>query len=282
MPSADLTKQLLIVGGLQGLGFSLLGLGLVLVYRINGVINFAHGAIGTMGAYFAVSASPHVPAGVAMLVAVGFGIACGAFIERVGMQRVKGKLEATILTLGIMISFQAIVILKWGIQPQPVPSIVGMGNITFWGVTTSRDAIAIAVVAVLAAGGLFAFLRYTTTGLQMDAAAQDELGAELNGISSGRMSLLSWTMASGLSGLTAMLLARQMTLTPDTLSVLTVVALVPAFIGGGLYGAVSSYLSGYSSQDIGDIRQSLPFIIVMLVLLFAFRALGPVARQREV
>lgn len=298
MPSADLTKQLLILGCFTGLGFSLLGIGLVLIYRINGVINFGHGAIGTLGAYLAVSVSPHVHPWVALLVAVAFGMACGAVIERIGMQRVRGKLEATILTLGIMIAFQATVLLRWGVTPQRVPSLVGGGNVTFWGVTTAWDAVAIGVVAFLAAGGLYAFLRWTTVGLQMEAASQDDLGAQLNGISSGFMSLLSWVMASGLAALTAMLLARQLGLTPTTLSVLTILALVPAFIGGlrsflltfvggALFGAARSYLSGYSGIDIVgieifEIRDALPFIIVMLVLILAFRAFGPVSRQREV
>lgn len=292
MPSLGLSTELLIIGALGGTAFALLGLGLVIVFRVSGVINFAHGAVGSLAAYFMLFVTAHSNAQVGTVAAMLFGAILSGVLYLLFVERLRGKVEATIITLGMMITFQAFVALRWGTAPKIVPPISANGTVTFLGVTTSWDTVLVAVLTVILAGGLHLFLQRTRTGLHIEAVAQSPIGASLSGISHRRATVLAWMIAGGLAGLAGVLLARQQQLDPSSLSIFTVLALVPAFIGrlrsigltllGGIaLGAASSYLTGFASANVIAVRNLLPVVVVLLVLLLrqSGTAQGAGARQ---
>src|SRR5436190_13353491 len=93
----------LVLGGL----FALAAIGLVLIYRVSGVLNFAHGAVAMFSTFIAyqVSVQSGLPGWIGLLAAVAAGIAMGFVIERFTMRPLAGKpvLTKVVITIGWLI-----------------------------------------------------------------------------------------------------------------------------------------------------------------------------------
>lgn len=94
-----------VLGIIQGMTYGLLAIGLVLIYRSNRIINFAHGQIGVFAAAFFALASAqwHVPYWVALPMALAIGAAVGAVAETAVIRRMRNapRLMSVVATLGV-------------------------------------------------------------------------------------------------------------------------------------------------------------------------------------
>ncbi len=202
-----------LLGAILGMTYGLLAVGLVLVFRTNRIINFAHGQIGVFGATFFVLADVkwHFPYWVAFPIAIAVAGAAGALTETAAVRRLRNapRLMSIVVTLGIgqfLLLFAAI------IDPTasagslfPQPSWLPVFNVGALRVTPAYSGMLIlspVVVVVIAV-----FLKRSRFGLAMRAASANPDAARMAGIFAGRMSSLAWAIAGGLSAFTAILTA---------------------------------------------------------------------------
>lgn len=279
-----LTPLLLLQLVLEGIGlgalYALAALGIVLIYKTTGVLNFAHGAIGMVSAFIAYQFGvvQQWPSIVAVLFALVFAAGFGWFMERFTLRplRERSALLRVIVTLGWLLVLQALASLIWGdtsyhqplhIFPSSGPAIAH--------VTLGIDQIANIVIAAGLAVLLALFLRVSPLGVAMRATADNPPAAKLLGIQVDRVSATAWIVGTLLAGITGLLLAPQSTLDTTELTILVIEALGAALIGGldslpltflgGLFlGIAQSVLVAFFPTGV---TQVLAFAVILGVLL---------------
>jgi ABC-type branched-subunit amino acid transport system ATPase component/ABC-type branched-subunit amino acid transport system permease subunit len=203
-------------GALFGSATGLLAVGLVLTYRTTRVINFAYGAMGSLGG--AVAATLAVGKqwnwAQAAMVGIATGVAVGALVERFIVRRFASspRLVLTVATIGLaqLLGGIAIFLPDWLGAPEVIPKVpTRLSDNTFEidpVVFTGNDLLLLAVVpAVLVA--LTWFLLRSEAGMAVRGMAENMDRARLLGIPVNQLSLLLWSVAGGLAALTVVLRA---------------------------------------------------------------------------
>jgi branched-subunit amino acid ABC-type transport system permease component len=209
----DTPPAVLVLGAIIGINYGLLAVGLVLVYRSNRIINFAHGEVGAFAASMFLLISLKVGINYYLLlpvaILIGAGASAGAEVIVVRRLRKAPKLMSIVATLGVgqfLVVFGLLINAQSGnalAYPQPpwLPSF------TVDGLVITPAYSAMLVFGPLAVVALAAFLRYSKFGLAIRCAAANPEAARMAGIPAARMSALAWGLAGGLSALTAILTA---------------------------------------------------------------------------
>lgn len=303
---------LFVVLGLgSGSVYAILGLGLVLKYRSAGVIDFAHGAIamwvayvfiglrstGTLylpwwgpGHHLQVGSGSGMATPVALVVAVVYGTVLGGVLFRlVYLPLRKAPALARVgASAGLMLAFQALAVIDFGSTTQSTPPILPQWHLTLFGLAMPTDGLWLAGIALVIAGALAFVYRWTRFGLLTRAAAENETGAALIGISANRVAFRNWLIASALAGLAGILVLPLTTITPGTYTLFVVpalgVALVARFssfavtaIGGLVLGAMQSELTKLQTVwhwlPQQGTQDGLPFILIMVAMAVTGRSL---------
>jgi len=275
--------------------YALLALGLAVVFSILGMINFAHGALMTLTGYALVFASiAGLPFGLAALFAVGVAIASAVALELVAFRPVRRASGATML----LTSFAVAVLLQLAFQifistrPQVVPlpalltTAVAIGDVAIG--MNRLISIAVAGIVLL---GLNQFLRRTTIGLAMRAAAEDFDVTRLMGIRANRVIAAAFALSGILAAIAAILWMAQRSSVDPLMGLVPVLkafiattigglgSLQGAVLGGLLLGAIEIYLAAYLPDAALPYQGALTLGVVILVLVV--RPQGLVGARRE-
>lgn len=200
-----------VLGIIQGMTYGLLAIGLVLIYRSNRIINFAHGQIGVFAAaFFALAATRwHVPYWVDLPVSLAVGAAVATVAETAVVRRLRQapRLMSVVATLGVG---QFLGLLAFAINGSVgagalFPEPPGMPTFAVGALVVTPAYSGMLFLSPLVALGLAVFLRRSRYGLGIRSASANPEAARMAGIFAGRMSSLSWALAGGLSALTAIL-----------------------------------------------------------------------------
>ncbi len=229
--------ELVLIGIAIGALYSLAALGIVLIYKTTGVLNFAHGAIGMFTAFIAyeLGVVRGWPAPIAVLLALAFAAAFGWLMERFTLRPLRERpvLTRVIVTLGWLLVIQSVAGLIWKDTAYHIPlQIFPTNGVQVGRLTLGYNEIANVVVAGVLAVLLGLFLRISPLGVAMRATADNPSAARLLGISVNRVSASAWILGSVLAGITGLLLAPLVTLNTTNLTVLVIEALGAALIGG--------------------------------------------------
>src|SRR5688500_11602302 len=197
----DISFALLLFGGIAGATYGILAGGLVLVYRSSKVINFAHGEIGAFGAATCglLAVKWDVPFWIAFAAGIGVSASLGAGTEMVVVRRLRNapRLMSLVATLGIaqfLLLFSAVVNSHArAASTYPLPA--GMPQFRVGGLLVTNAYSGMLFLSPLVVLGLVIFLRRSRFGLAMRAASANVDRARMAGISAGRMSTLTWTIA---------------------------------------------------------------------------------------
>ncbi|MGA9290664.1 MAG: branched-chain amino acid ABC transporter permease [Anaerobacillus sp.] len=273
----ELLFQQIFNGLTIGSVYTLVALGLTLVFGILHVPNFAHGAFYMVGAY------------VTLMMMVGFGfnywiaiIASVAVIALLGVvtqQLVFKKLEGAdgmrmmVAAIGILLFLEAFGQFMWGTEyyrmETPYASVVNLFGLT---VTLQRLLIIIAAVILMLA--LHFFLTKTMIGAAIVAMAQNREGAFLVGINANQVAWLTFAIAGGLAAAAASL-ASPINLVFPTMGNLVIMkafviiiiggmgSIPGAIIGGYLLGLTESIGATYISSDYKDV---IAFLLLVVIL----------------
>jgi ABC-type branched-subunit amino acid transport system ATPase component/ABC-type branched-subunit amino acid transport system permease subunit len=288
----------LVLGLINGMLIGFVAVGLVLVYKASRFLNLAHAQLGVLStqllAKLVLDDGWNWWAAFMVCVPVGFaiGFAVDHFIVRPLRERSASAVSLMLLTLGvsqILLVFTyistfgpSLVRVETIGYPQPFRPNITIGNVPL----TGSDLLTIVLVpALVAALGLF--LRYSILGKTMRAAASNPDEARLCGVSTRRVSLITWGLAGGASAIAGILQApnqsafSSVALGPDLLLLSLGAAALGAFVsipmalvGGLLIGVVNQvFLAGTSNPGDGELAV---LALIVLVLLVRGQAIGRV------
>ncbi len=274
--------QQLVNGLTLGAVYALIALGYTMVYGILELINFAHGEIYMLGAYFGIiflllvaplSLPLWAALGLAALAAAIFCAGWGITVERVAYRPLRRahRLAPLISAIGVSIFLQNLVMLTQGSADKVFPIAVPVGSIQGFIITTS--------LVIMA--GLHLFVGKTKLGKAMRATAQDRTMAQLVGIPTDRVIALTFAIGSVLAaaagimvgiyyGLVNFSIGYLAGIKAFTAAVLGGIGNIPgAMLGGILLGLLESLGAAYISSENKDI-----FAFVILILVLILRPTG--------
>jgi branched-chain amino acid transport system permease protein len=250
--------QVIILGLQAGAVFSLVSLGVALVYKATRIVNFAQGELGTIPAFiayivmtgFRVSGEPEADKGklwIATIVAIVVGAGLGILVNTLVIRRLAAVSPVTSLvaTAGVMLLSSALAVLFFEAKARRFPQYVG-GGFKFPGADVIVSWQTVVTLIVLAgAAALLALLFRTPPGVALLATAQEPFAAELQGISVSGMRTLAWALAGVLGALAGLLGAGVFaSIAP---AFMTSTFLIPALTGavlGGLTSMVGAVAGG--------------------------------------
>ncbi len=283
--------QQLINGLTIGSIYALVALGYTMVYGILKLINFAHGELFTLGAYFAltlivsmglVNMIPNLVVGLLLLVLfIAGGVAVtGVLLERTAYKplRKAGRLPALVSALGASIFLQNAIMIFYGPNYQVLPeNILPPISWEIMGVEITLMRLLILIISVSLMVGLYLLIQKTLIGTAIRASALDHDTARLMGINVDGIISLVFIIGPALGGIAGMLVGmyyRQISFTMGwayglkafTAAILGGIGNIPgAMVGGLILGVVEALGAGYLSASWKD---ALAFLILILILIF--------------
>lgn len=234
-----------IIGLSLGAIFSLAALGIVLIYRTTGVLNFAHGAMGMFSTFVAWQifygiSHPYWPQWLAtvvsILAALVFAALMGLFLDVAVFRwvRTRPPVVKAVITIGILLALQATASLIWKNNQYHLPIYVAPQD-WVWHVADvpiGANTIAIFVVALALALGLAAFLQFSSFGRSMRAVSDSPTAASLWGVPVAKVSAVSWMLGSLIAAIAGILITPFINFDTTSLTLLIIDALAAALIGG--------------------------------------------------
>ena len=275
--------QAAVAGWISGGAYALLGVCVVLLYRMVGVLNLAQAAVGVFGTYVMLVV---YGLGWGVWTGVLLGLIAGALIGALlGSIMSKWFSEAPLqtrssVTIAMLIALLTIGLRVFGSDPRPAPDLFGNSSLEAFGVVIPTEAIVVIALAALLAFGIGRFLQRTKVGTWLRALSERPTAAELLGIPAQALTVGVWAVAGAISSLAVMLILP--TRTPDftVLTLLILPAMAAALVGvfksfgitivGGLsIGLIEGLTSSIGS--IAPFRQVIWFAVMLLALLYAQR-----------
>jgi branched-chain amino acid transport system permease protein len=269
-----------LVGGLAlGSIYALIAIGVALVYRTTGIVNFAQGELVAIGAYAYVFASSlSASPAVTLLAAVLGGVAAGAVFFAVIHVLLRGheELRLVVGTIALLTLVQGGARLLATDRPYRAETwLFRDETIHLGGATLPVNSLVVIAVLAVAAAGLFLFFSRTTVGKAMAAVAEDPLRAALAGIPVRTMLLLSWAGAGALAAIAGVLISPVTGVFPAMGAQVFLAAIVGAVLGGldSIFGAllgglVVGLVQTYAVIAVGGaFRDLVVFGLLLLVLI---------------
>ncbi|CAB4695866.1 MAG: ATP-binding cassette domain-containing protein [Actinobacteria bacterium] len=202
---------IVLLGVIVGMTYGLLSVGLVLIYRTNKIINFAHGQIGAFGAaVFGLCAVKwHIPYWVAFPIALAVGGLTASATEVAVVRRLRNapKIMSVVATLGagqVLLAVGLLINLQSSLGGS-YPSPVGLPVFRVGPLLVTEAYSGMLILSPVLVIAIAVFLRTSRYGLAMRAAAANPEAARMAGIYSGRMSGLVWALAGVLTTFSAIL-----------------------------------------------------------------------------
>ncbi|WHX38542.1 branched-chain amino acid ABC transporter permease [Mesobacillus sp. AQ2] len=273
----EILVQQLFNGLTIGSVYALVALGLTLVYGILHIPNFAHGALYMMGGY--ITLMMMVQYGLhywlAILVSVIAVGLIGVLMERLVFHPLRHAppIHDKIAAIGILLFLEAFAQFIWGadyqMMPTPYGQVVQVFGLTF---TMQRLLIIIAAIGVMVL--LYLFLKKTFTGATIIAMSQERDGANLVGINTNRVAMLTFLISGGLAAIASSLAAPINLVFPGMGQLVILKAFVIIILGGmgSIPGAIiGGYILGFS-ESLGatyisnDYKDIIAFILLVIIL----------------
>ena len=221
---------------------SLIAVGLVLIFGVMGVINFAHGELYMMGAYAVVYlyAGMDVPFLAAVAAGLVFVGCLGLLMEWALFRPLRDNpLGGLIASIGFLLILQSLAVLGFGLRMQNVPA-VSKASLTIGSAVLTYERLLVIGAAVVLLGLLWLFLRRTRFGWALRAVSQDREAAALQGISINQTARWAMFIGAALAGTAGALTAPLVAPTPYIGHPVIVTAFIVIIVGGigSLEGAV--------------------------------------------
>jgi branched-chain amino acid transport system permease protein/urea transport system permease protein len=256
---------------------SLVALGLIVIFGIMGVLNLAHGAFMTLGAYtvWLVTAELGFSFWIGLLVvpfAVGF---LGLLVERLIIRWLYDRLIDTLLvTWGLAIAMRELIKLTFGVDNKqvanPLPARIDLGVTVY---PMYRLFLIVFVLVVIAA--IFLLFHRTRYGIRLRAVQQNKEAASLLGINRSRIYGFSFALGTALTGLAGAAIAPLFVVEPAMGQDYLIQAFLAVILGGSgsLLGVIpgSTIVAGFTSVASSYIQPVLAetlvyvFVIIMVI-----------------
>ena len=276
----ELILQSIINGLVQGSFYALFAVGLVLIFGVMGVVNFAHGELVMVGAYtiwflHAQNGWPFIPT---ILVACVLVTLIGLLMERFLFRPTRDDpLAGLICSIGVLFILQVAATVIGGDGPsKQVPP-------PFHGTLVIMESLRIPyqrlfsfAVSVLALGTLWFFLTKTKLGWALRAVALDREASALQGININRISMIAIGVGGALAGLAGALIATLTNINPLMGHNVIITAFIVTIVGGVgslsgavlaavLYALFHTFVTVYVGGTIATICGLILMVIVLII-----------------
>jgi ABC-type branched-subunit amino acid transport system ATPase component/branched-subunit amino acid ABC-type transport system permease component len=267
-----------------GAVIGLLAIGLVVIHRGSGVVNFAQGAMAMIGTYtfWTLNTNDGVEYWLAAAAGVALAALLGVATQVLVMSKLRNAAPVTrlIATLGVLTILQQVASLRYPTGFEVVTPALPVTSVKIFGVTVAKSSLILLGIALVMVVGLELLYRRTQFGRATMAAKENQRATAALGFSPGRLAVINWALGSALAAVAGILLAPISGLSVDTYTLLILPALAAAvvgnlasfpitLVGGIVVGIVQSELLGYVTTP-GWATTS-PFIIVLVLLIFRGR-----------
>nr|WP_060986796.1 branched-chain amino acid ABC transporter permease [uncultured Acidovorax sp.] len=283
--------ELAVNGGLAGLMYALVAMGIVLIYKSSSVPNLAQGGLTMLGAYMvlAFANGAGLPMWLAIPAAMATMFLAGMGIERVALRRLAGRPIVMILmmTLGIDIFIRATTMTIWGGSGRPLQIGISDAPLFLGPLLLNRAYVVGAVVSLVLFVAFMLFFR-TRRGVVLRAIADDYTASWSVGISVERGVALSWALSSVVATTAGVLWGSVQTV-DQTLAMLLLKGITVAVLGGLdslggailaglLLGILESVASGVLDPLLGGGTREL-VVAAVLILTIMIRPHGLFGRH---
>ena len=278
MPELSTLLAQVFTGLVLGMIYVLLAIGLSLIFGLMTVVNFAHGALYMLGAYFGVLLLSQTKSfWVALIVAPLMVGALGLLIERFLIRRLYGRSpdDPLLLTFGLSLILVEGVKVFWGkigLTLDPPRALAGAVDLGFM-IFPAYRLFLVAVIAVVLIA-LYFFLVRTNIGLIIRAGSRDPLMVRALGINLGRVWLVVFGIGTGLAGLAGILAGPMRGADAEMGVTMVIESFVVIVVGGmgSLLGAVVAGLLigqvvGLTTFFVPKAAEIMVFVVMAVVLL---------------
>lgn len=272
--------QLVVSGLALGCIYALLALALVIINKATDVVNFSQGEMAMLGTFAVLSAlsATGLPLWTVLLAAFSLGALFGLLVERLAMRPLASAppINALIASIGLFLVFHHLAGWIWGYDPYRFPSLFPPEPVTIAGARISQASLGMLAVSLTVMGLLYLFFEHTRIGIGMRAASMNRRAAQLMGVNVGRVSMIAWALAGGVSLVAGILIAPLTFLDFEMMVIVLLKAFAGAILGGfnSLPGAVVGCLAiGVIENLFGAyvstaFKDAFAFSVIVLVLMF--------------
>ncbi len=283
MPEVGITLDSLfgqlLLGLVNGSFYAMLSLGLAVIFGLLNIVNFAHGALYMMGAYFGWMALTYLGIGYwwSLLISPALVALFGMLIERTLLQWLYklDHLYGLLLTFGVSLVIEGTYRYFFGVsgQPYPVPDLLsGSTNLGFMSLPNYRAWVVLA--SLLVCLGTWFVIERTRLGAYLRAATENPQLTQAFGINVPLLVMLTYGFGAGLAAFAGVLAAPVIQITPLMGNNLIVIVFAVVVIGGmgSILGAVATGLAlgvieGLTKVFYPEASSTVVFVIMALVLL---------------
>jgi branched-chain amino acid transport system permease protein len=276
----ELYVQAFINGILTGGVYSLMAVGLSLIFGVMRVINFAHGDMMVWGMYLSLwlfttlGLDPYLS--IPLTGAAVFLL--GAAIQRGLVNRILAAPHEMqiLLMMGVALVLENLALMVWGPDPRRVN--VSYGLSTFWmgPIVVDLARLVTFALALVLALCLYLFLRRTDLGRMIRAASDNQTGALLVGTDITKVFTLAFGVGAACVGAAGSLMTPLLPFTPSSGLLFTVTSFNIVIIGGmgNLLGAFVGGLLVGVSESLGavllvpSLKEIVGFVLLVVILLF--------------
>ena len=284
--------QFLLAGLTVGAMYSLAALGYTLIYNASHLVNFAQGEFIMVGA---ITAAVLVEQGLALpLAAVGavlLTFVVGALTERLAIRPARGAPLVTLLiiTMGVGLILKGAVQLAFGKGTYSLPAFSGEAPIRLGQASLTPQSLWVMGCTTVVVLALAWYFTRTLGGKSMLATSYNPFAAQLMGIDTPRVLMMSFALAGALGAIGGVLTAPITFTSSEAGTVLGLKGFAAAalggigsgtgaLVGGLLLGVIEALTAGYVSSSYKD---AVAFVLLLLVLIFMPRGLfGRKAAER--
>lgn len=286
--------QLIMNGLIAGGIYALLAIGYTMVYGVLKFINFAHGEIFMIGAYFVYTFS--VVCGfnffVSCILSVLLVSLIGVLIEKIAYKplRTKSRLAPLLTAIGISILLQNMVLLIFGPRVKSI-GLLSMGkSVNLFGSYVTPIQIIIIVTSIALMLILFFFVKWSKLGKAIRASADNLTIAEIVGINTDTTISAAFAIGSGLAAIAGILISLDQNMKP-TMGILAGLKAFTAAVLGGIGDIKGAVLGGFMIGMIENIaiwklpsenKDIIAFLILLGILWFRSEGLFRTLKEESV
>ncbi|MGM7667181.1 branched-chain amino acid ABC transporter permease [Microbacterium sp. A93] len=272
-----------VSGLIMGSTYAILAVCVVVLYRLVGVLNFSHAALGALGAYGCYAL---LGAGLPWPLAVLAGLVLSGTLAGLSgwvLARWFGEPSTTVRAVVAVVLLIVLLTLGFrlfGDSPRVMPSLVPEISFDLGGVRVALTTVVALALTLVIAAGLSLLLRYSTLGLRLQAMSERPVTAQLMGMNSRLLSVGVWAVTGVFATLALLLVAPTRNPTFETMSFFIIPALAAGLLGafsnvwvaalaGLTIGAIEG--AGARIETVADYRGAIPFVIIVVALIWLRR-----------
>ncbi|MDR0616282.1 MAG: branched-chain amino acid ABC transporter permease [Synergistaceae bacterium] len=268
-----------------GLGslYGLIAIGYTMVYGILRLINFAHGDIFMLGAYFVFFATVQykLPWALGAFIAVSGTIVCGLLVDRVAYRPLRGapRISALISAIGVSFFIENLAVVVFSGMPRPVvqPPLL-MEAFSLGGIRLVPLAIMVPAISFIIVAALLWMIYRTKSGLAMRSISFDIETTRLMGVSVDRIIAMAFAIGSGLAAIAGIMWALRYPRVEPFMGIMPGFKAFIAAVFGGIGSVPGAMLGGLSLgfveimsvaffPRLSGYRDAFAFLLLVVILL---------------